>query len=122
VLKGKLGDDVKEVRLSGRLKESAAVLVSDEWAVGPQMARLMERMGRGGEVPPSKRVLELNPSHPAVEALRQLHAKDASDARLEKYGRLLYDEALIAEGSRVRDPAALARTINELLVKEAAAS
>jgi molecular chaperone HtpG len=119
LLKGKLGDEVKEVRLSGRLKESAAVLVSDEWAVGPQMARLMERMGRGGEVPASQRILELNPSHPAVEALQKLHAKDASDARLERYGRLLYDEALIAEGSRVKDPAALARTVNELLVRDA---
>jgi molecular chaperone HtpG len=117
-LKGKLGDGVKEVRLSARLKESAACLVADEWAMGPQMARLMERMGRGGEVPPSKRVLELNPSHPAVEALQKLHARDATDARLEKYGRLLYDEAVIAEGSRVKDPAALARTVNELLVKD----
>jgi molecular chaperone HtpG len=118
LLKGKLGDEVKEVRLSARLKESAAVLVSDEWAVGPQMARLMERMGRGGEVPESKRILELNPSHPAVEALEKLQARDANDTRLEKYGRLLYDEALIAEGSRVKDPAALARTVNELLVKD----
>jgi molecular chaperone HtpG len=118
-LKGKLGDEVKEVRLSARLKESAACLVADEWAIGPQMARLMERMGRGGEVPPSKRVLELNPSHPAVEVLQRLHAGDAADARLEKYGRLLYDEALIAEGSHVKDPAALARTVNELLVKDA---
>jgi len=119
LLKGKLGDEVKEVRLSARLKESAAVLVADEWAMGPQMARLMERMGRGGEVPPAQRVLELNPSHPAVEALQKLHARDANDARLEKYGRLLYDQALIAEGSRVRDPAALAQTVNELLVKDA---
>ncbi len=117
-LKGKIGDEVKEVRLSARLKDSAAVLVSDEWAMGPQMARLLERMGRGGEVPPSRRILELNPSHPAVEALQKLHAKYANDARLERYGRLLYEEALIAEGSRVKDPAALARTVNELLVKD----
>jgi molecular chaperone HtpG len=118
-LKGKLGDEVKEVRLSARLKESAAVLVSEEWAVGPQMARLMERMGRGAEVPQAKRVLELNPVHAAVEALQKMHARDAGDARLEKYGRLLYDEALIAEGSRVKDPVALARTINELVVRDA---
>ncbi len=117
-LKGKLGDEVKEVRLSGRLKESAACLVADEWAVGPQMARLMERMGRGHEVPASQRILELNPTHLAVEALQKLHAKDAGDARLERYGRLLYDEALIAEGSRVKDPMGLARTVNELLVKD----
>jgi molecular chaperone HtpG len=118
LLKAKLGDEIKEVRLSARLKDSAACLVADEWAIGPQMARLMERMGRGGEVPVSKRVLELNPSHPAVEALQKLHAKDAGDPRLERYGRLLYDEALIAEGSRVKDPAELVRTVNELLVKD----
>ena len=52
-------------------------------------------------------------------ALQKLHARDAGDARLERYGRLLYDQAVIAEGSRVKDPAALARTVNELLVKDA---
>ncbi len=118
-LKTKL-DEVKEVRLSGRLKESASCLVTDEWSMGPQMARMMQRMGRGGEVREDKRVLELNPLHPAVLAVRKLHEKDANDERLARYGRLLYDQALIAEGSRVQDPAALARTVNELLVKDAA--
>jgi molecular chaperone HtpG len=97
-------EEVKEVRLSGRLKESASCLVADEWAM---------------ELLQEKRVLELNPTHPAVEAVRKLHEKDAQDERLAKYARLLYDEALIAEGSRVKDPVALARTINELLVKDA---
>ena len=56
----------------------------------------------------------------AVEALRQRFEKDKTDARLETYCRLLYDEAVIAEGSKVKDPLAFARRINELLVKDAA--
>lgn len=111
---------VKEVRLSTRLKESAACLVSDEWSMGPAMAQLLRRVGRGDEVREEKRILELNPSHPAVEALQKLHAKDAADARLPRYARLLYDEALIAEGGRVTDPAELAKTVNELLLKDLA--
>jgi molecular chaperone HtpG len=118
-LKEKLGD-IKEVRLSNRLKESAACLVADDWAVGAHMERLMQRMGRGGEIPESKRILEVNPDHPAVEAVQKLFDKDAKDNRVEKYCRLLYDEAVIAEGSRVKDPVALARRINELLVRDAA--
>jgi molecular chaperone HtpG len=117
-MKQKLGE-VKEVRLSNRLKESAACLVSDEWAIGRHMEELLKRMGRGGEVPPSQRSLELNPNHPAVEAVQKLYAKDPADARLEDYSRLLYDEAVIAEGSRVKDPAAFVRRVNQLLAKDA---
>lgn len=107
--------EVKEVRLSSRLKESAAVLVAEEGAMGAHMERLLQRMGRGEEIPESKRILELNPDHPAVQALQKL--AETSDARLEDYGRLLYDQAVIAEGSRVQDPAAFARRINDLMTR-----
>ena len=119
VLKEKLGGDVADVRLSRRLKESAAVLVADEGAMSAHMERLMARMGRSGEVPPSKRVLELNPDHPAVQALRALHEKDAADPRVENMGRLLHDQAVIAEGSRVADPAAFAKRLNDLIARAA---
>jgi molecular chaperone HtpG len=118
-MKEKLKDEVKDVRLSSRLKESAACLVTEEGAMGPQMERLLQRMGRGDEVRTDKRVLELNPGHPAVEVVQKLHASKAGEERLTRYTRLLYDQALIAEGSRVKDPLALARTINELLVRDA---
>jgi molecular chaperone HtpG len=111
--------DIQEVRLSNRLKESAACLVADEWAMGAHMERLMQRLGRAAEMPISKRALELNPDHPAVNAVQQLLAKDASDPRVEKYCRLLYEQAVIAEGSRIKDPAAFSQRINELLVKDA---
>jgi molecular chaperone HtpG len=111
--------DVKEVRLSNRLKESAACLVADEYAMGAHMERLMQRLGKGKELPESQRILELNPGHPAVQALRDLLAKDAADERLEKYGRLIYEQAVIAEGSKVKDPVAFAQRINELIAKDA---
>jgi molecular chaperone HtpG len=118
-VKERLGE-LKGVRLSHRLKESAACLVAEEGALGAHMERLMARLGRGQELPPSRKILELNADHPAVDAMQKLFERDANDARLEKYTRLLYDQALLAEGSRVKDPAAFAQRINELLIRDAA--
>jgi molecular chaperone HtpG len=111
--------EVKDVRLSHRLRESAACLVADEGEVSAHMERLMRKIGRGDELPESKRILEVNADHPAVAAMQQLFARDAKDERLEKYSRLLYDQAVIAEGSKVKDPAAFAQRINELVAKDA---
>ncbi len=118
VLKDKL-TDVKDVRLSKRLKQSAACLVADEGDASAHMERLMARLNRGDEPPAIKRILELNPNHPAVAAMRDLHAKSPKDPRIDDYARLFYDQAVIAEGSEVKDPAAFARRINDLLVKDA---
>jgi molecular chaperone HtpG len=119
-LKGKL-EQVKEVRLSTRLKESAACLVADDYAMSAHMERLLQRMGRGEEVAPSKRILELNPEHPVVRAMERIYEKDKGDARVESYGRLLLDLATIAEGSRVKDPSAFARRVNDLMARDAGA-
>jgi molecular chaperone HtpG len=116
-LEGKL-PEVSDVRLSGRLKESAACLVT-EGAVSAHLERLMQRWGKGDQVAGVKRVLELNPEHPAVLALHAVFEKNAGDPRVQEYARLFFDQAVIAEGSRVKDPAAFARRINELLVKDA---
>ncbi len=115
-LKGKL-PEVADIRLTTRLTESAACLVADGAAVSAHMERLMERMGRdaGG----AKRALELNPQNPAVEAVRDLHIKDSTDPRIEGYARLLYEQALIAEGSAVTDPIAFARRVNDLIARDA---
>jgi molecular chaperone HtpG len=114
-LKKKLADEVKDVRLSTRLKESAAVLVADEGAMGAHLERLLQRMGRSDELPDTKRTLEINPDHPAVQALRKIAEQNPDDPRVENYGRLLFDEAVIAEGSRIKDPAGFARRVNELI-------
>jgi molecular chaperone HtpG len=115
-LKGKL-DEVGDVRLSKRLTESAAVLVADAGAMTAHLERLMNRLGQKPET--DKRVLELNPTHAAVLATRDLYNADPQDPRVESYARLLLDEAIIAEGSKLRDPAAFARRVNDLLVQGA---
>ena len=108
---------VKEVRLSGRLKESAAVLVADEHGASAHFERLMKRAGRGGELPASKRILELNPEHAAVQSLNALFEKSPADERVEAFAELLYAQAVVAEGSKIEDVAGFARRLNELMVK-----
>jgi molecular chaperone HtpG len=92
--------------------------VADPNALSAHMERLMERMGRdapGG----AKRVLELNPNHATVEAVRALHASNSADPRLELYARLLFEQAVIAEGSKVPDPVAFANRVNDLIARDA---
>jgi molecular chaperone HtpG len=108
---------LKEVRLSKRLRESAACLVADEGALGAHMERLLQKLGKA-EAGPSPRILELNPEHPAVQALLRLHAADPGDPRIESHGRLLHDQAILTEGSRLADPSDFVRRINELLIKD----
>jgi molecular chaperone HtpG len=81
------------------------------------LERLMQRMGRGEERKPVRRILELNGEHPAVRALQQLFENNVEDPRVESYARLLYDQAVIAEGSRITDATGFAQRINELLVQ-----
>jgi molecular chaperone HtpG len=114
-------DEVSEVRLSNRLKESASCLVAAEGAMSAHLERMMEKMGRGPDGSRAKRVLELNGEHPAVLALRELYEKNSDDPVVESHGRLLYEQAVLAEGSKLKDPAGFARRINELLVKNARA-
>lgn len=109
--------EVADVRLSTRLTDSAACLVADQAAASAHLERIMERMGRGKEA--AKRVLELNPTNPAVEALRELHVRDATDTGLGDWARLLYDQAVIAEGSVITDPAGFARRVNNLITRDA---
>jgi molecular chaperone HtpG len=109
--------EAADVRLTNRLTESAACLVADPHGPSAHLERLMERMGRDTTV--AKRVLELNPAHATVEAVRQLHEKNAGDPRLDLYARLLYEQAVIAEGSKVADPVAFARRVNDLIVRDA---
>lgn len=107
---------LKDVRLSQRLTESASCLVSDEGSLDPHMARILQKLGQSERESP--RVLELNPRHPAVKALQEIHAAQPDDPRVENHGRLLQAQALLAEGARLPDPADVIRRINELLLKD----
>lgn len=110
---------IKEARLTKRLKESAVCLVADEGAWSANMQRMLQRMGRSAPED-APRTLEVNPDHPVVAALEALRAKDPADPRVEATCKLLYDQALIGEGTKVEDPSAFAKRLNEALTKHLA--
>ncbi len=113
-IKDKLKDDVKDVRLSPRLTDSACCLVAEENAMNQTMIRMMKAMGQ--EVPKQLRILELNPKHPVLTRLADELKSEVRDdeALLSKIGAL-YDLALVSEGSQPRNPSAFAKLISKLL-------
>ncbi len=115
VLKGKLDDHIKEVRLSNRLTDSPACLVSDNGGMTPQMERMMQQMGQG--VPSSKRILELNPKHELFSKLKDLFESDQDDPKLGHFAHLVYGQALIAEGSPLTEPVAFNAALTGLMAQ-----
>lgn len=115
-------DEVKQVRLSRRLKESAACLVAEEGEMNAQMERLMAQFGGPQGAPPTLRILELNPQHDAVKAMLSLYDEAPESEDIGELGRLFLDQATIAEGSRIKDPSAFARRINMLIARMQTAS
>ncbi len=111
-LKETLSDHVTEVRLSHRLTESPACLITDAFGITPALARIYRASGQ--DVPVGKRILELNPSHALVTGLRQAHQDSTDDdqkARLAETAELLYGTALLAEGGALDDPARFAELL-----------
>ena len=116
LIKDQLKDEVKDVRLSGRLKGTACCLVGDDTDMDPQMEKLLKSMGQN--IPESKRILEINPTHPIFEAMNKLFEKEQKSIVLEEYIKLLYEQALLLEGSKPKDPAAFASAVTRLMVKD----
>jgi len=112
-LKTSLGGRVGDVRVSNRLTDSPACLVTEEHGISPHMERLM-RANRY-DVPEQKRVLEINPEHKVIQRLRDLSEDAANAARVDDLTSLLYDQALVAEGGVPADPAGFARRLTKLL-------
>ena len=119
LMQEQLKEQVSAVRVSGRLKESAVCLVTGEHDFDPQMAKMFRAMGQ--DVPRGQRVLEVNPDHPLIAKMQTLFAADAKSDRLKEYVELLYDQALLLEGDRPRDPVAFARTLSKLMAETAGA-
>ncbi len=111
----KLDDDVKEVKFSTKLTESACCLTVDEMGMTAQMEQMMKAMGQ--EVPKQKKILELNPAHPLVETLDELFKKDKESDLFKDYVGLLYEQALLTEGSQLKDPLGFAKKVADLMVK-----
>ncbi|MFD1045459.1 molecular chaperone HtpG, partial [Kibdelosporangium lantanae] len=97
-----LGENVKEVRLSSRLTDSPACIVGDAHDMTPTLEKMYRAMGQ--ELPPVKRILELNPTHPLVTGLRKAHEERKDDSALGETAELLYGMALLAEGGELKDP------------------
>jgi molecular chaperone HtpG len=107
-LKEALGDRVKEVRVSTRLTESPSCLVADEHDMGGNLARILKAAGQ--KVPQAAPILEINPEHAIVRRLQP------EDPALADWAGLLFDQALLAEGGQLEDPAGFVRRSNALLL------
>jgi molecular chaperone HtpG len=109
-----LSERVKEVRLSERLTDSPSCLVVPDGGLDPYIERIL-RMQQGDDAPAQKRILELNAQHPLVRMLADRHAALADSVDVKESVELLYDQALLSEGSPIDDPAQLARRLTRLM-------
>jgi molecular chaperone HtpG len=106
-----LAEQVKEVRITHRLTDSPACLVSEEQDLGTNLERILKEAGQ--EVPKSKPILEINPEHPMV--IRLNDKTDSSE--IAEWGQILFDQAHLAEGGQLEDPAAYVKRLNKLLLE-----
>ncbi|MEZ5608994.1 MAG: molecular chaperone HtpG [Rhodocyclaceae bacterium] len=107
-MKASLGERVKDVKVTLRLTDSPACLVADEHDLGMNLARILKAAGQSA--PDSKPILEVNPSHPAVLRLKY------EDKHFDDWAAVLFDQALLAEGGTLDDPATFVKRINQLMM------
>ena len=105
-----LGEQVKEVRVTFRLTSSPACLVADEHGMSANLERMLKAAGQ--KVPGSKPILEINPHHPLVQRLKG----EGDEARFGDWSHILFDQALLAEGGQLDDPATFVKRLNDLLL------
>ncbi|PVZ13575.1 MULTISPECIES: molecular chaperone HtpG [unclassified Pseudomonas] len=110
-LKGALTDTVSEVRVSHRLTDSPAILAIGEQDLGLQMRQILEASGQ--KVPDSKPIFEFNPAHPLIEKLDG----EPDEDRFKDLAHILFDQAALAAGDSLKDPADYVRRLNKLLVE-----
>ncbi|MCB1646654.1 MAG: molecular chaperone HtpG [Pseudomonadales bacterium] len=110
-IKGVVGEQVEEVRITHRLTDSPACLVVNEDEMGMQMRRILESAGQ--TVPETKRIFELNPEHPLVAKLKA----EKDEGRFGDLTMVLYDQAMLAEGSSLEEPTTFVKRLNKLLLE-----
>ena len=109
-IKGVLTEAVSEVRITHRLTDSPACLVSDQYGMSMNLERMLKAAGQ--KVPGSKPILEINPRHPIVQRLRY----EGDDGRFGDWSRILFDQALLAEGGQLEDPGTFVKRLNSLML------
>jgi molecular chaperone HtpG len=110
-MKGALADKAKDVRVTFRLTDSPACLVADEHELSANLVRMLKAAGQSA--PESKPILEINPNHPLVTRLKY---EDAAGPRFGDWAHILFDQAMLAEGGSLSDPAAFVKRMNEMLL------
>ncbi len=113
-IKGELGEKIKEVRPSTRLKDSMACLSSDEGEMSAYMEKIMK--ATGNDVPNARRVLELNVDHPAIGKMKEMFEADKKNLKLKDYSQLLFDMAIIGEGGKIDNPSRFNKQVGELMI------
>jgi len=112
-IKNHLAEKIKAVKPSTRLKSSVACLSGDDHDVSAYMSKILKASGQAPET--VKRVLEINPSHPVTDRMKDLYDADRKDPQLDLYSEMLFDLALVAEGGKLDDPARFSRQVGALL-------
>ncbi|MBL8395785.1 MAG: molecular chaperone HtpG [Candidatus Accumulibacter sp.] len=107
-VKTTLGDKVKDVRVTHRLTDSPSCLVADQYDLGGNLQRILKAAGQ--QAPASKPILEINPRHPAVQRLKY------EETRFDDWANLLLEQAILAEGGSLEDPAGFVKRINDLML------
>jgi molecular chaperone HtpG len=108
-LKASLGERVKDVRVTSRLTDSPSCLVADENDLGGNLSRILKAVGQ--KAPTAQPILEINPGHPMVQRLKQ------EEKRFGDWAHVLFDQALLAEGGQLDDPAGFVRRSNQLMLE-----
>ncbi len=108
-IKSSLGDKVKEVRVTHRLTDSPACLVADDNDMSANLARMLKAAGQNA--PMSQPILEINPQHPVVTRLQ------AEEKHFDDWASVLFEQALLAEGGQLDDPATFVKRINQLMLE-----
>jgi molecular chaperone HtpG len=104
-----LGERVKEVRVTHRLTDSPACLVADEHGMSANLARILKAAGQ--KSPDDRPILEINPGHPVVLRLRH------EETKFDDWAAVLFDQALLAEGGQLDDPATFVKRVNQLMME-----
>ena len=109
-IKTTLGEQIKEVRVTHRLTDSPACLVAGEHDLSGNLERMLKAAGQ--KTPESKPTLEINPTHALVERLKN----EKNEVKFNDLAHLLFDQALLAEGGQLKDPASFVKRMNSLLI------
>jgi len=110
-VKQALGERVKDVRVTHRLTESPACLVTDQHDVGANLQRILKAVGQ--KAPEWKPILEINPRHPLLQRMKA----EIEGARFDDLSHILFDQSLLAEGGQIEDPAGFVKRLNELMLE-----